>query len=187
MLPQDGDNRTMQKDLKSFACKPLGLTHKWNNGRNWWTGWHFAWLFSGYRSSGPKLWKNSICFIWTRTACKANMWAPGLRMSLGQKHPKAWWKYGSTKGYAGFRIRSKPVPKHWTHSKVLKHGHVFKGLEQTSNPVKVEKKTLPAVWKKWMTLKRSKCWKRNSLPWMHRSRRCTFVFAYENACVCDTV
>ena len=97
-------NRTMQKDLKNFACKPLGLTHKWNNGRNWWTGCHFAWLFSGYWGSGLKLWKNSICFSWTRTACKANMWAPDLRMSLGQKHPKAWWKYGSTRGYAGFCI-----------------------------------------------------------------------------------
>ena len=97
-------NRTMQKDLKSFACKPLGLTHKWINGMNWWTGWHFAWLFSGSWGSGLKLWKNSICFSWTRTACRANMWAPDPRMSLGQKHPKAWWKYGSTKGVARFCI-----------------------------------------------------------------------------------
>ena len=55
MLPQDADWRFR---WRIGPCKKIwkaliaslwpGLMHKWNNGMNWSTGWHFALLFSGY-------------------------------------------------------------------------------------------------------------------------------------------
>ena len=89
-------NRIMQKDLKSFDCKPLAWSLVSRR-----TGWHFAWLLFGF---------------WAQTLKEFNMLQLNKDSMQGQyvstwsqnesrpKHPKAWWKYGSTKGYAGFCI-----------------------------------------------------------------------------------